>query len=266
MTLSDSIRKLLEDVRAGAVQPEEALKFLRSLPFTELGFAKVDHHRELRHGFAEVILCQGKTPEQVVSITKSLLEVNEGNLLLTRATRAIFEALRSIDERFIFHETARAITLERAKKTPFGLVSVVCAGTADLPVAEEARVTAEVMGSRVENFYDVGVAGVHRLLAFADRLLESNAIVVLAGMEGALPSVVGGLVECPVIGVPTSAGYGASLGGLAALLTMVNSCASNVSVVNIDNGFGAGYIAAIINRMVAKASGEIYSDGHNSVF
>ncbi len=257
MTLDESIKKLLEEVKAGTLDPGEALKILCSLPFTDFGFAKVDHHRELRQGFPEVVFCEGKDVDQVVTIAKSLLEVNKGNILLTRANRLIFDALRSIDERFTYHETARAVTLERKKRSSFGLVSVVCAGTADLPVAEEARVTAEIIGSKVECYYDVGVAGIHRLLAFADRLIESNAIVAVAGMEGALPSVVGGLVDCPVIAVPTSVGYGASFGGLAALLSMINSCASKVSVVNIDNGFAGGYIAGIINRKIAKASGEI---------
>jgi pyridinium-3,5-biscarboxylic acid mononucleotide synthase len=246
----DTIMELLLQVESGRTAPAEALDRLRSLPFSDLGFAKVDHHRELRQGLAEVVYCEGKTEEQVREITVTLLEKNEGNLLLTRAAPEIFTIVTKLDRRAVYHPEARAITVQRDNTEPLGLVSVVSAGTADMPVAEEARVTASVMGSRVEEFYDVGVAGAHRLLNYREPLERSNVVVVVAGMEGALASLVGGLVPCPVIAVPTSIGYGASFGGLAALLAMVNSCAAGVSVVNIDNGFGAGYTAGLINRMV----------------
>ncbi|MBU4194684.1 MAG: nickel pincer cofactor biosynthesis protein LarB [Actinobacteria bacterium] len=255
MNYEDAIMELLLQVESGRVPPGKALDQLRSLPFSDLGFAKVDHHRELRQGLAEVVYCEGKTPEQVRGIVGALLEKNKGNILLTRAGPEIYDVVRKLDERAAYHPEARAITVERDDVEPFGLVSIVSAGTADMPVAQEALVTASIMGSRVERFYDVGVAGVHRLLNYREPLERSNAIVVVAGMEGALASVVGGLVPCPVIAVPTSVGYGASFGGLAALLAMVNSCAAGVSVVNIDNGFGAGYMAGLINRMVDSGGG-----------
>ena len=250
MTYEDELRELLLGVRAGEVSPEAALESLRALPFSDLGFAKVDHHRELRQGFAEVVFCERKTPEQVREITRALLDRNTGNLLLTRANPEFYEAVRGVDDRAEYNPAARTITITRESLEPFGLVSVVSAGTADQPVAEEARVTAAIMGSRVESFYDVGVAGAHRLFAYKESFEKSSAIVVVAGMEGALASLVGGIVSCPVVAVPTSVGYGASFGGLAALLAMMNSCAAGVSVVNIDNGFGAGYLAGLINRMV----------------
>jgi NCAIR mutase (PurE)-related protein len=255
MTYEESIRELLRRVEAGEVPAEDALDRLRSLPFTDLGFAKVDHHRELRQGFAEVVLCDRKTPEQAEQITRALLEQNEGSLLLTRATPEIYRLVHDLDERAVYYPEARAITIEREKVEPYGQVSIVSAGTSDMPVAEEAWVTATTMGSNAKRFYDVGVAGVHRFFVHRDELERSNAIVVVAGMEGALASLVGGLVSCPVIAVPTSIGYGASFGGLAALLAMMNSCAAGVSVVNIDNGFGAGYLAGLINRMVANREG-----------
>lgn len=249
MTYEDELRELLHRVRSGEMEPELALDSLRSLPFSDLGFAKVDHHRELRQGFAEVVFCERKTADQVVEITRSLLDHNAGNVLLTRAEPEVFEVVRSIDERARYNPHARTITIERGRAEPIGLVSIVSAGTADMPVAEEARETASIMGSRVERFYDVGVSGAHRLFAFRESFENSSAIVVVAGMEGALASLVGGMVACPVIAVPTSVGYGASFGGIAALLAMMNSCAAGVSVVNIDNGFSAGYIAALINRV-----------------
>jgi pyridinium-3,5-biscarboxylic acid mononucleotide synthase len=251
MKYEDSLRQMLDEVQSGKLNADEAFDRLRTLPFTDLGFAKVDHHRELRQGFSEVVLCERKTPEQVLEITRALLDKNEGNLLLTRAGMEIYPLIREIDERAVYHPEARAITIEREKVEPYGLVSIVSAGTSDMPVAEEARVTATIMGSRTRAFYDVGVAGAHRLFVHKDDLDRSNAIVVVAGMEGALASLVGGFASCPVIAVPTSVGYGASFGGLAALLAMMNSCAAGISVVNIDNGFGAGYCAGIINRMVA---------------
>ena len=233
------------------------MRRLRSLPFTDLGFAKVDHHRELRQGLAEVVFCERKTPDQAREIARALLErESPATSCCTRASPDFFDAVRDLDERARYHPDARTITIIREEAEPFGLVSVVSAGTADQPVAEEARVTAEVMGSRIESFYDVGVAGAHRLFAYQESLEESSAVVVVAGMEGALASLVGGMVPCPVIAVPTSVGYGASFGGLAALLAMMNSCAAGVAVVNIDNGFGAGYLAGLINRMVSAGGRE----------
>jgi len=220
------------------------------LPFENIGFAELDHHRALRKGFPEVILGEGKTPEQVAAIAEKLLAQGD-TLLVTRVGKDCLEALKKVAPRAVYHVEARAISVDRNKVKKPG-VSVVCAGTADLPVAEEAAVTAEVMGSHVEKAYDVGVAGIHRLFDKLDALRVANAIVVVAGMEGALPSVVAGLVSAPVIAVPTSAGYGASFGGLAPLLTMLNACSPGVAVVNIDNGFGAGYLAAVINRLAAR--------------
>lgn len=219
------------------------------MPFEDLGFAKVDHHRALRAGIPEVVLGQGKTPAQVAGIFKRLAK-HGSNVLATRATLAQYAAVRNQVRRAEYHELARAILLRQDKsKYGKGTIAVVSAGTSDIPVAEEAVITADVMGNDVEHFYDVGVAGIHRLLAHREALAEARVIIVCAGMEGALPSVVGGLVRVPVIAVPTSVGYGASFDGLAALLGMMNSCASNVSVVNIDNGFGAGYVASLINRL-----------------
>lgn len=251
MKYEDSIRDLLCRVESGDLPIEDAVEHLRGLPFTDLGFAKVDHHRELRQGFAEVVLCDSKTPEQCAEITRALLERNVGNLLLTRADSEVYDRIRRVDETAVYHPEARLITIEREHVEPYGMVSVVSAGTSDIPVAEEARITASIMGSNVNAFYDVGVAGAHRFFMHEEELRASNAIVVVAGMEGALASIVGGRVSCPVVAVPTSVGYGSSFGGLAALLAMMNSCAVGVSVVNIDNGFGAGYLAGLINRMVA---------------
>ncbi len=244
----EALRDLLARVQRGEVQPEAALERMRRLPFEDLGFATVDTHRALRCGFPEVIFCQGKTPAQVAGIAERLL--TEGcEVLATRAERAAFEAVRAICPDAEFHEAARIIVCGRKpKKLPPGKILIVSAGTADIPVAEEARVTAELLGNRVEKLYDVGVAGIHRLLQRAHHVFEANVLIVVAGMEGALASVVGGLASRPVIAVPTSIGYGASFGGLAALLAMLNSCASSVCVVNIDNGFGAGYIASLINH------------------
>ena len=245
----DQLRALLEQVREGAVDVDAALARVRHMPFEDLGFAKVDHHRELRHGMPEVILGKGKTPEQVLTIAQHLLAVSQ-NVLITRAdaaTAALVQQNISAAEHF---PLSGAIRFWRDKTLHGkGKIAVVCAGTSDIPVAEEAQVTAEVMGNQVESIYDVGVAGIHRLLENRSRLTEARVVVVCAGMEGALPSAVGGLVSCPVIAVPTSVGYGASFHGLAALLGMLNSCASNVTVVNIDNGFGAGYVASLINRL-----------------
>jgi len=245
---SAALRKLFDQVRARKLSPDDAVERLRHFPFEDLGFAKVDHHRALRQGMPEVIFSQGKTPGQVAGIFKRLAEQG-GNVLATRATDEQFAAVADVVPKVEYRPLARAIVLERDRKRyGKGVVAVVSAGTSDIPVAEEAVVTAEMMGNTVQHIYDVGVAGIHRLLAHRAALSKARVIVVCAGMEGALPSVVGGLVGVPVIAVPTSVGYGAAFEGLAALLGMMNSCASNVSVVNIDNGFGAGYVASLINR------------------
>jgi NCAIR mutase (PurE)-related protein len=245
----DALRKLLAEVQKGRLSPDDAVARLRHLPFEDLGFAKLDHHRRLRAGMPEVIFSEGKTPRQVAEIFARLARQG-GNVLATRATADQYAAVRRRVRRAEFREAASAIVLRRDKKLyGKGRIAVICAGTSDIPVAEEARVTAEVMGNEMEAIYDVGVAGLHRLLAFHPSILQARVIIVCAGMEGALPSVVGGLVSAPVIAVPTSIGYGASFQGLAALLAMLNSCASNVSVVNINNGFGAAYVASIINRL-----------------
>lgn len=245
----ESIRKLFEQVRAGKLSPDDAVDQLRHLPFEDLGFAKVDHHRALRVGVPEVILAQGKTPAQVAGIFKQLAQHGK-NVLATRASREQSSAVKKTVRGAKFEESARAIVLRRDNKIyGKGLITVISAGTSDIPVAEEAVVTASIMGNEVERLYDVGVAGIHRLLAHREGISRSRVIIVCAGMEGALPSVVGGLVGVPVIAVPTSVGYGAAFQGMAALLGMMNSCASNVSVVNIDNGFGAGYVASLINRL-----------------
>ena len=246
---ADSIRKLFEEVRKGKLSPDEAVERLRYLPFEDLEFAKVDHHRLLRVGMPEVIFGQAKTPLQVAQIFTRLAK-HAGNVLATRATQAQFAAVKKKVPKAEYRERARAIVLRRDnQKHGKGTIAVVSAGTSDIPVAEEAAVTAEVMGNEVEHLYDVGVAGIHRLFAHRNSLIKARVVIVCAGMEGALPSVIGGLVGVPVIAVPTSVGYGAAFDGLAALLGMMNSCASNVSVVNIDNGFGAGYVASLINRL-----------------
>ena len=245
----DQLRALMEQVREGSIDIDGALGRLRHMPFEDLGFAKVDHHRALRHGLPEVIFAMGKTPEQVVSIAGSLLQ-NSGNVLITRASKATAEIVLSQLPGGEHFPASGAIRFwgDRTIRGK-GKIVVVCAGTSDMPVAEEAQITAEVMGNEVETIHDIGVAGIHRLMSNRVRLTEARVIVVCAGMEGALPSAVGGLVSCPVIAVPTSIGYGASFRGVAALLGMLNSCASNVAVVNIDNGFGAGYLASVINRL-----------------
>lgn len=245
----DQLRSLLEQVRSGSVEIDSALDRLRHMPFEDLGFAKVDHHRALRHGIPEVVFGKGKTPDQVSAIVQSLLNRAQ-NVLVTRA--APETALRLLDEiPDAEHFPASGAVRVWRDRTPQGKgkIAIACAGTSDLPVAEEARVTAETMGNEVDSITDVGVAGIHRLMAHRERLAEARVVIVCAGMEGALPSVVGGLVAAPVIAVPTSVGYGASFQGLAALLGMLNSCASNVTVVNIDNGFGAGYAASLMNRL-----------------
>ena len=245
----DQLRALFEQVRAGAVDIDAAMGHLRHMPFEDLGFAKVDHHRALRHGMPEVIFAKGKTPQQVVAIAERLL-ANARNVLITRADRECADLVTSQLPEAEYMPLSGAIRFWRDRTLRGkGRIAVVCAGTSDIPVAEEAQVTAELMGNDVDTIHDIGVAGIHRLMNNRERLVEARVVVVCAGMEGALPSVVGGLVSCPVIAVPTSVGYGASFHGLAALLGMLNSCASNVTVVNIDNGFGAGYVASLINRL-----------------
>jgi NCAIR mutase (PurE)-related protein len=248
--------KILESVQTGKVSPAQAIERVKHLPFEDLGFAKVDHHRALRQGFAEVILGKGKTPQQVAEIVKSMLGKKDSrhNILVTRANAGILVAVKRANGKMArkakFHELSGVITIERTQEiTGKGTIVIVSAGTSDIPVAEEALLTARMMGNRVEKLYDVGVAGIHRLLEHRGKLTDARVIICVAGMEGALPSVVGGLVSVPVIAVPTSVGYGASFGGVAALLGMLNSCASNVTVVNIDNGFGAACVASCINRL-----------------
>jgi NCAIR mutase (PurE)-related protein len=243
---SARLTKLLKDLQAGKIGITPAMERLRTLPYEDLGFASVDHHRSIRQGFPEVIFCEGKTRAQTVAIARGLLKKG-GSLLATRVEPDVAAALGRLDRRAVYHELARVVVIQKRKPALRGDILVLTAGTADIPVAEEARVTAEVMGSRVESLYDVGVAGLHRVLGRHDRLLRARVLVVVAGMDGVLPSVVGGLVDRPVVAVPTSRGYGASFGGLAALLTMLNSCASGVGVMNIDNGFGAGCLAHRIN-------------------
>ncbi len=246
---AESLRKLFDEVRRGKTKPDDAVDRLRHLPFEDLGFAKVDHHRALRNGMPEIILGEGKTPAQVAGIFARLAK-HGGNVLATRVNQKQFAAVKKKIRSVEYRELARAIVLQRdPTKYGKGIVAIVSAGTSDIPVAEEALVTAELMGNEVQHFYDVGVAGIHRLLANREALTKARVVIVCAGMEGALPSVVGGLVGVPVIAVPTSVGYGSSFKGLTALLGMLNSCASNVSVVNIDNGFGAGYVASLINRL-----------------
>ena len=246
---SEAIKTLFEQVRKGKLSPDEAMQHLKHLPFEDLGFANVDHHRSLRVGMAEVIFGPGKTPSDLAAIFGRLAKQGN-NVLATRTTPEQFLVVKRKFRKAEYHELARAITLiEDNSVRGKGRIVVVSAGTSDIPVAEEAVVTAQVMGNKVQHVYDVGVAGIHRLLAQREALTGARVVIVCAGMEGALPSVVGGLVGVPVIAVPTSVGYGASFQGLSALLGMLNSCASNVSVVNIDNGFGAGYVASIINRL-----------------
>jgi NCAIR mutase (PurE)-related protein len=245
----NQLRALLEEVRGGAVEIDAALERLRHMPFEDLGFAKIDHHRALRHGIPEVVFGQGKTADQVSSIAAALAAQAQ-NVLVTRISREVAARLKEehADAEYFPASGALRIWRERTLRGK-GKIAVVCAGTSDLPVAEEAQVTAEVMGNEVDAYHDIGVAGIHRLMHYRERLAEARVVIVCAGMEGALPSVVGGLVMAPVIAVPTSVGYGASFHGLAALLGMLNGCASNVTVVNIDNGFGAGYAASLMNRL-----------------
>lgn len=245
------LRELLEKVRARRVSVPDALEHLRHLPFEDLGFAKIDHHRGLRKGFAEVVYARGKTPAQVSAIVSRMLRpATKQNILITRASTEIFRSVRRLTRQAKYNPLSGAITIQRnSQRLGKGTILTITAGTSDIPVAEEAAVTAEIMGNEVETIYDVGVAGLHRLLHHRRQLASARVIICAAGMEGALPSVVAGLVAAPVIAVPTSVGYGASFGGLAALLGMLNSCASNTCVVNIDNGFGAGCVASAINQL-----------------
>jgi NCAIR mutase (PurE)-related protein len=248
---SKHIRNLLEQVQSGQMNLDAAMHTLKRLPYENLGYARIDNHRCARTGVPEVIYCEGKTIEQITGIVKRMSRHHE-NILATRAGREVHEAILESGVKCEYHEMARIVVVNPGPVEKIGNIAVVSAGTSDIPVAEEAAVTAETLGNNVNRIYDVGVAGIHRLLNVCDDLFEANVAVVVAGMEGALASVVGGLVSCPVIGVPTSIGYGASFGGVAALLSMLNSCASGVSVVNIDNGFGAGYQACLVNRIAMK--------------
>jgi NCAIR mutase (PurE)-related protein len=244
----DKLRQLLARVQSGAVSPDDALSELARLPYEDIGFARLDYHRALRKGFPEVVMGEGKTPEQIAAITQRLA-AHHDRVLVTRASDAAFQAVRLAVPVAAYHTQARAIVVDqRTEDPPGGQVAVLCAGTSDLPVAEEAAITAELMDCPVTRLYDVGVAGLHRLLSVLPEVRQAQAIVAVAGMEGALPSVVSGLVAVPVIAVPTSTGYGASFRGLAALLAMLNACSAGVAVVNIDNGFGAGYLAGTIAR------------------
>jgi pyridinium-3,5-biscarboxylic acid mononucleotide synthase len=246
------LRSLLESVSTGDVSAHDALEQLRDLPFKDLGFAKIDHHRSIRKGYPETIFCAGKTPTQIVEIAGAMRS-HGSNVLATRCSAEAVEAVLAAYPDAVHHEAARAVTITvDPPETCPGYVAVVCAGTSDIPVGEEAIVTCEARGTTARRVYDVGVAGLHRLLGQRDILQQADVLIVCAGMEGALPSVVAGLVDTPVIAVPTSIGYGASFGGIAALLAMLNSCAAGVSVVNIDNGFGAGVLATVINRMANK--------------
>ncbi|MFC1834021.1 nickel pincer cofactor biosynthesis protein LarB, partial [Thermodesulfobacteriota bacterium] len=245
---SKELRDVLEQFRGGGMDMDEALLRLRKLPFDDLGYAKIDNHRCVRQGVPEVVYCEGKTLGQIQGIVTRIAG-HHSNILATRAKPEVYRAIREVISDCHYHEMARMVVINPKDVDKIGNIAVVTAGTSDIPVADEAAITAETLGNHVNRIYDVGVAGIHRLLDRCDDLFEANVAVVIAGMEGALASVVGGLVSCPVIGVPTSVGYGASFGGVAALLSMLNSCASGVSVVNIDNGFGAGYQAGLINKL-----------------
>ena len=252
----EDIAAILEKVKNGEIEVETAASSLKDLPFKDLGFAKVDNHRSLRNGFPEVIYCEGKSLDEIEGIVKEMLK-HENNILASRVTKEIYQRIKKIEPEAVYYERPKMIFIEKQelKKTKSKIL-VVSGGTSDIPVAEEAVVTAEALGNSVESLYDVGVAGIHRLLGNLDKLDEAEVIIAVAGMEGALASVVGGLVDKPVIAVPTSVGYGANFGGVSALLTMINSCASGIGVVNIDNGFGAAYLASTINLQIEKARKE----------
>ena len=266
---TEAIQSLLENVKQGSLSIGEAVERLRHLPFEDLGFAKVDHHRQIRCGFPEVIFCPGKTTEQIIDIFGKLA-AKGNNVIASRAEPEVFEALSAAGKfsKVKYEKLARMIVLEQTtKKLSDNYIAVITAGTADMPVAEEARVTAEAMGQNVKMICDVGVAGIHRLLGHPDtlkKIRQATVIIVVAGMEGALASVIGGLVDCPVIAVPTSIGYGASFEGIAALLAMLNSCAAGITVVNIDNGFGAAYAASMINQKIIQGSVKNANNNTNS--
>ncbi|MBL8150006.1 MAG: nickel pincer cofactor biosynthesis protein LarB [Blastocatellia bacterium] len=246
---ADKLRHLLEEFKADALSLDELMQRLKYFPYEDIEFARIDHHRSVRQGFPEVIFGQGKTSTQIAAIVEKLLRA-ENNVLVTRTNREAYDLVKETAPDALFNELARTISIKRDSKIKGkGKIGIITAGTSDIPVSEEAAVTAEICGNEIERLYDVGVAGLHRILSETTRLSQMRVVVCVAGMEGALPSVVGGLVSAPVIAVPTSIGYGASFGGIAAMLGMLNSCASNVLVVNIDNGFGAGFTASIINRL-----------------
>ena len=245
------VRELLEQVKSGSVEIEDAQMRLKNLPYEDLGYAKLDHHRKLRSGFGETVFCQGKPDAYLLEIYKKFYE-RDGEVLGTRASESQAELVRTAVPEVVYDPISRILKVEKPGKERRGCVAVCTGGTADIPVAEEAAQTAEYFGCRADRIFDVGVAGIHRLLAQRERLDKASCIVAVAGMEGALGTVIAGLVECPVVAVPTSVGYGASFHGLSALLTMLNSCANGISVVNIDNGYGAGYLAAQINRMAVR--------------
>jgi len=243
------LEQLLENVKGGQTSINSALETLRSFPYTDLGFAKIDHHREMRTGYPEIVYCAGKTIEQIKGIF-SLMDTKEKNIMGTRATPEMFEAVKSINPEAVYYDVAKIISIKKIQSTPpDSIIGILTAGTSDIPVAEEAAITAELLGNKTVRIYDAGVAGLHRLLNNLSEIRKCKVLVVVAGMEGALPSVVGGLVDKPVIAVPTSIGYGANFGGLSALLTMLNCCAAGVTVTNIDNGFGGGFSASIINNL-----------------
>ena len=244
----EEIKRILQQFKSGQMEIKEVLDKLKHFPYDDLGFAKIDSQRQLRKGFPEVIFCQGKTVEQIIKIAKRIKETG-GKIVATRATPEVYREIKKIIPELTYFKEARIVAVEEKKKVSSKYILVVSGGTADIPVAEEAAVIAELMGNRVERLYDVGVAGLHRLLTNSKKLLAANVLIVVAGMEGALPSVVGGLTDKPIIAVPTSVGYGANFQGFSALLTMLNSCAPGLAVVNIDNGFGAGYMASLINHL-----------------
>ncbi|KZL90042.1 nickel pincer cofactor biosynthesis protein LarB [Clostridium magnum] len=245
----DEARNLLECIKSGSISIDDGIKQLQDLPFKDLGYAKIDNHRELRVGYPEVIYCAGKTPEQISGIVQFMI-TKGNNILGTRASEEAYNAVKDICPKAEYNKIAKVITIKNKEmEVSKSYIAIVTAGTSDIPVAEEAAQTAEIFGNKVERIYDVGVAGIHRLFDKLNLIRDAKVVIVVAGMEGALASVIGGLVDKPVIGVPTSVGYGASFGGVSALLTMLNSCASGVSVVNIDNGFGAGYTASMINKL-----------------
>lgn len=243
------LETLLKEIKEGTRTIEEAMEVLKTFPYTDLGFARIDHHREMRTGYPEIVYCAGKTIDQVKEIFRVMID-KENNIMGTRATEEMYEAVKSISPGAVWFDVARIISVQKKKpETPDGRIAVITAGTSDIPVAEEAAITAELLGNNVTRIYDAGVAGIHRLVDKLPDIRSCRVIIVIAGMEGALASVVGGLVDKPVIAVPTSVGYGASFGGISALLAMLTSCSSGVTVVNIDNGFGAGFSASMINRM-----------------